>query len=240
MTDKRPEDLSPAEGPPHSDAVAAGSGDNTGQKVANPSINEAQWPLFKKAVSVTVEIQTDDGTGAGVIVTSDGLILTAYHVIKGAKKIVVRRCSLQKKSRSLVCRGKYLADVILADKQADVAVLQMRRPPKNLPICTLGNSDELEKNAPLYRVGRDQVPLAAGYLLNFGKYKRIAEIEIGMPNAPGASGGPIFDIAGQVVAIALRGNFDSELPPCSFAIPINALLRRIFRDKTVRQLLKEE
>jgi S1-C subfamily serine protease len=240
MTDKRPYDLSPADGPQRSDVVAAGSGDNTGQKVDNPSINEAQWPLFKKAVSVTVEIQTDDGTGAGVIVTSDGLILTAYHVVKDAKKIVVRRCSLQKKSRSLVCRGKYLVDVIIEDKQADIAVLKMRRPPKNLPSCTLGDSDNLEKNAPLYRVGRDQVPLAAGYLLSFGRYNRIAEIEIGMPNAPGASGGPIFDIAGRVVAIALRGNFESEMPPCSFAIPISAALRRLLKNKTVRQLLGDE
>src|SRR3990172_3491660 len=83
---------------------AKSSGGGGGKKVANPAINEAQWPLFKKAVRVAVEISTDGGTGAGVILTASGLILTAYHVVCGRpKKITVRRCSLRKKDRSIVC-----------------------------------------------------------------------------------------------------------------------------------------
>lgn len=219
--------------------VTTGAGDSSGKKVINPSINEAQWPLFEKAVEVAVEIKTGDGTGAGVIVTSDGLILTAYHVVRGCKKLYVRRLRLNKKGRSIICRGRYLADVVIYDRKADIAILQLRRPPPDLPSCRIGDSDTLETNAPLYRVGRDQVPLAAGYLLAFSKHQGVPELEVGMPNAPGASGGPIFDIAGQVVAIALRGNFDSVEPPCSYAIPINTVARRIFRRKAVRELMEK-
>ncbi len=237
MNDPRSRNKKAISGSPMSRMTDA-AGDGTGQKVTNPSINEAQWPLFKKAVRVAVEIKDEaGGTGAGVILTSDGLILTAYHVVRGSKKIIVRRCSLRKKDRSIVCRGKYQADVVLYDRRADIAVLQLRLPPKNLPSCTLGDSDKLEVNAPLYRVGRDTIPLAAGYLLKQGKYEGVDELEIGMPNAPGASGGPVFNGDGEVVAIALRGNFDSVEPPCSYAIPINAVARRLLRRKAVRELM---
>lgn len=236
MDDKRSRQRPAMGTSPRSDTVVA-SGDPPGQKVINPSINEAQWPLFKKAVKVAVEIKTEDGTGAGVILTSNGLILTAYHVIRGCRKIHVRRLSLRKKGRSIVCRGKYQADVVIYDRRADIAVLQLRLPPKRLPSCTLGNSDELEANAPLYRVGRDTIPLAAGYLLTTGKHEGVAELEVGMPNAPGASGGPLFNGDGEVVGIALRGNFDAVEPPCSYAIPINTVARRLLRRKAVRELM---
>lgn len=238
MNDSKPRKIPAADRSPRSDMVNSG-GDPPGKNIVNPAINEAQWPLFKKAVSVAVEIKVEDGTGAGVLLTSDGLILTAYHVVKGCKKIVVRRCSLRKKDRSIVCRGKYPADVVIYDKRADIAVLKLRQPPKNLPSCTLGNSDELKIGAALYRVGRDNIPLAAGYLLKFGKHEGVAELEVGMPNAPGASGGPVFNGDGEVVAIALRGNFDAVEPPCSYAIPINTVARRILRKKAVRELMDE-
>jgi len=236
MDDTRPRKRLAAKEPPRSDMVSSG-GNPPGKKIINPAINEAQWPLFKKAVRVTVEIKTEDGTGAGVILTPDGLVLTAYHVIKGCREIFVRRCSLRKKDRSIVCSGKFRADMVMIDRKADIAVIQLRLPPKGLPSCGLGDSDELEINAPLYRVGRDDMPLAAGYLLKRGKYEGVDELEVGMFNAPGASGGPLFDKKGRVVAIALRGNFDAVEPPCSYAIPINTVARRLLRRKAVRDLM---
>jgi len=220
--------------------AASNAASHAGQKVVNLSITEAQWPLFQKAVAVTVEVRTDDGSGAGVVLSPDGLILTAYHVIRGAKWVRVRRCSLHRRDKRIVRRGSYLADVIVIDRRADIALLKLRRPPKGLRGCRLGDANALSLKAPLYRVGRDKVPLAAGYLMAVGKFKGVNEFEIGMPNAPGASGGPVFDEQGRVVAIALRGNFDTKLPPSSFAIPINTVATRLFRDAAVRKLLGEQ
>ena len=225
---------------PVNEVSRAEAGPGHGQKVINLAITAVQWPLFQKAVSVTVEVQTGDGSGAGVILTTDGLILTAYHVIRGAKRLTVSRCSLHLRSKRIVRRGRYRCDVIATDRKADIALIKMRRAPKNLRSCRLGDSDRLELHDPLYRVGRDKVPLAAGFLLAFGRHNGVAELEIGMDNAPGASGGPVFDGNGRVVAIALRGDFESKMPQRSYAIPIKVVCWRFFHSRDVRGLRRSD
>ncbi|MFA6603462.1 MAG: serine protease [Patescibacteria group bacterium] len=214
-----------------------------GKNGTDVCLPKAQWPLFKKAVDVTVEIDVNGSEkhwiGAGVVISKSGLVITAWHVVRGAKKIRVRRLRLDREtSKLVVARKRHVCDLVYADHKADIAVLKLRRPPLNLPVAALGDSDDLEKDDPLYRVGCDDTPIASGYLLSFGKENRLDEITVGMPSQSGSSGGPIFGIYGRVVAIALRTNADEKLPPCSYAVPINVIKRRVLRRRVIRELLE--
>ena len=238
MTDDRKYD-GRAPGQPLTTDVA---GEETGSGGTNVFLPNAQWPLFKKAVAVAVEVDVmnrgDGKTGAGVVISKSGLVLTAWHVVQGAKKIRIRRMKLDRKtSKLVVAKKRHVCELVYADHRADVAVIKMRRPPRNLRVSVLGDSAELKKDSPLYRVGRDDVPIASGYLMSFDKCEGIDEIAVGMPAYPGSSGGPLFDIKGRVVAIALRANADEKLPPCSYAIPINVVVRRLLNRHAIRELL---
>lgn len=200
-------------------------------------VKEAQWPLFRQAVSVTVEVRTADGTGAGALLTSNGLILTALHVVAGGKPIYVRRCRFDVKTRTVRLKGRYRADVVARDRQADIAIIKLRQPPAGLPRCRLGDSRKLRHGSALYRVGRDNIQLASGYILNFGTNAGIREIEVGMPTDDGASGGPVFDAKGRLVAVALRAALGEKQPMMLYAIPLHVVARRIFRQPEVERLL---
>lgn len=207
-------------------------------------IPEAQRPLFSRLAAVTVEVRklTEDGYGAGsgVVLTADGLILTAHHVITRSRVVRVRRLHLDKKRWHLWTYGTYTADVVWRDRRADVSVLKLRKPPPDLAFAEIGSPDTLEIGDALYRVGRDVVPLAAGYVLDLGKHDRLPEIDVGMHAQPGSSGGPIFDKEGRLVAICLRYQSDDKMPPKAHGIPLSSVKTRIFRRKEIRDLLSPE
>ncbi len=208
--------------------AASGRPDIVDGKKDNEAVTDEQWPLFRHAVRVMVEVNIGESYGAGVILTEDGLILTAQHVVAGAKKITVRRFRLDRQSRRLVpLKRKRRAHVIFEDKKADIALVKIDRPGGRLPFAKLGDSTKLEVETPLYRVGRDDIPLGCGYVTSFGRCRGIKEVTVSMQADYGSSGGPVFDIKGRVVGIALRVNVDKKLPPSSYVIPIDAALRRL-------------
>ncbi len=197
-------------------------------KKDNPAVTDEQWPIFRHAVRVMVEVNLGESYGAGVILTENGLILTAQHVVAEAKKITVRRFRLDRQSRKLVpLKRKRRARVIFEDKKADIALIKIDRPGGRLPVAKLGDSTKLEVETPLYRVGRDDIPLGCGYITSFGRHRGIKEITVSMQADFGSSGGPVFDIHGKVIGIALRVNADKKLPPTSYVIPIDVVLRRL-------------
>lgn len=189
-------------------------------------------PLFKKITSSTVEVLYKGCFGAGVVLTESGLILTAHHVVDGAKVVRIRRCRLMK-DWGLSKGRKYLADVVFTHKKADIAVLKIRHPPKLVP-AWIGSSKKLPPEVALFRVGADDNPLGSGYLKSRSTEQGIPELTISMNADVGSSGGPIFDPAGRLVAIALRHVPFAKMPQMiSYAIPIDAILTRIKRRRLV-------
>ena len=216
---------------------------NGKEETLKVSANDKQWPLFKNLVSKSVCVRMSDNQsdGAGVIIGSNGLILTAWHVLKRHGKPYVHCLRLNKKKGELtIIKTGRRADLIYRDVKADIAVIKVREPLKSMRPAQIGDC-QIWTGAPLYRVGVDNAnPLASGYLIGWDRCNGLKELEIAMPAGAGCSGGGVFDIEGQLVGIALRAIYDDIDPPCCYAIPLDVVQKRIFRRRCVKQYLPAE
>jgi len=175
------------------------------------------------------------GLGSGVIVTSDGYILTNNHVIEGADEIIVY---LPDNNRKLD------AKIIGRDPGTDVAVIKVDG--KNLPTIPLGNSDKLEVGEWVIAIGS---PFGYAQTVTRGMVsaKGRSSIRIGGdPNKVwfdfiqtdaainlGNSGGALINIHGELIgintAIATGSVFSQSNAGVGFAIPIN-LAQYVMKD----------
>lgn len=163
-----------------------------------------------------------ESVGSGFIISSDGYILTNYHVIKGANQIIV----------SLADRRELVAKVVGKDKLSDLALLKVNA--KHLPTVQLGSSAKLQVGQWVVAIGSPfgfQHSVTAGIVSAKGRSlpdpngDYVPYIQTDVPINPGNSGGPLFNMKGQVVGINSQiytrsGGFMG----LSFAIPIDVAM----------------
>ncbi len=157
------------------------------------------------------------GMGSGVIISSDGYVLTNNHVVRGADEVDV----------TLSDRRTIPAKVVGTDPKTDVAVLKVEA--KDLVPAPLGNSDAAEVGEWVLAVGSpfglDQT-VTAGIISAKSRQMDIADyedfIQTDAAINPGNSGGPLVNLKGQVIgintAIASRTGGNNGV---GFAIPSN-------------------
>lgn len=157
--------------------------------------------------------------GTGFVVTKDGLIVTNYHVIAEGSSAVAK----------LPDGATYfLEGVVASDKERDVAVV--RATGKNFRPLPLGNSDRVEVGQEVVAIGN---PLSLESTVSNGIISGIRTadnlggrfLQVTAPISPGSSGGPLFNMAGEVVGITtlyLKGGEN-----LNFAIPINDAKRQL-------------
>jgi serine protease Do len=140
------------------------------------------------------------GEGSGFIVSADGYILTNAHVVDNADEVTVKTTD----------RREYTAKVVGVDAQTDVAVLKIEA--KNLPTVRLGDPSKLRPGEWVVAIGSP-----------FGFENSVtAGIQTDVAVNPGNSGGPLFNLDGEVVGInsqiySRTGGYMGV----SFAIPID-------------------
>lgn len=218
---------------PGTDAPAQGS--NPSVIVVNPSNNTVSTGSYSDVATAVhetvVEISTEivqtsslfgqyvtGGAGSGVIISADGLILTNYHVIAGATKIVAR----------LSDGTEYEAKVTGSDSETDIALLRVEA--KNLKFATMGNSDALVVGQEVVAIGNPLGELG-GSVTNgiVSALDREVEIEGEVMNLlqtnaavnPGNSGGGLFNLAGELVGVVNAKSSGTGIEGIGFAIPIN-------------------
>jgi serine protease Do len=166
--------------------------------------------------------------GSGVIIESDGLVVTNHHVIEGADSVMV----------VLNDRREFRAEVVGADAAADLALLRID-PPSSLPALPMGDSDNLEVGDLVLAIGN---PFGIGQTVTSGIISALSRtgprvgsdlsfIQTDAAINPGNSGGALVTIDGELVgvntAIFTRGGGSIGI---GFAIPIDlvkALVRSI-------------
>jgi len=136
--------------------------------------------------------------GSGVIVRTDGLVVTSHHVIRDAEEITV----------VLADRREFEAKVLLRDTQSDLAFLQLMTKEK-LPFLALRDSDQLEVGELVLAIGN---PFGVGQTVTQGIISALARTAAGVSDYqffiqtdaainPGNSGGALVDMAGRLIGI---------------------------------------
>jgi len=166
------------------------------------------------------------GLGSGIIVKSDGLILTNYHVVHGASGIQV----------TLQDGRKFAADVLGKDIRSDLAVIKIQA--DNLPAAELGDSSLLKAGQWVMAIGNpfgyllkdNQATLTVGVIsathrrlidLGFGAGPYYFDlIQTDAAINPGNSGGPLVNLKGQVIGINMAiFSTSGSFTGLGFAIP---------------------
>jgi hypothetical protein len=193
--------------------------------------------IAKAANGVVVSIITSDkdghpvAQGTGFLVTKDGRIVTNYHVIKGANAAIVKMPD-----------GAFyeVEGVVAFDKTRDLAIIKAHG--QNFRIVSLGNSDRVQVGEEVVAIGS---PLSLESTVSSGIVSGIRNIEdeggkflqVTAPISPGSSGGPLFNMAGEVVGITtlyLKGGEN-----LNFAIPINDAKSMLSTDTKVHDFSAE-
>ncbi len=157
-------------------------------------------PFFRQFFGNQFQIpreQREHALGSGVLITSDGYILTNNHVIKNATSIKVL----------LSDKRTFDAKVVGADSQTDVAVVKIGG--RNLPTVTLGDSSGLHVGDIVMAFGN---PFGLNFTVTRGAVSALNRSEGGIENIqnfiqtdapinPGNSGGALVNVEGQVVGI---------------------------------------
>jgi serine protease Do len=163
------------------------------------------------------------GAGSGVIITSNGYILTNNHVVSGSKKNGIKV--------QLSDTREFKAKLIGTDKYTDLAVIKIDA--DNLPVAALGNSDEVDVGHIVFAIGAPlglKSTMTQGIVSALGRNIGIIGDEYGIENFiqtdaavnPGNSGGPLVDVNGQVVGInSAIATTNARYQGYSFAIPMN-------------------
>jgi len=165
------------------------------QSVVIVRTKEIDLPSSKQAISII------DGLGSGVLISADGKILTAAHVVQTADVASVEFPDGQ----------EIIARVIGTDVRSDVALLQLKQVPSGIAPATLGDSNKLEVGDEIFVVGAPygiSQTLTAGHLsgrhwLNKNDASATA-VEFLQTDAAvngGSSGSPVFNLDGEVVGI---------------------------------------
>ncbi|MBL8201664.1 MAG: DegQ family serine endoprotease [Chromatiales bacterium] len=155
--------------------------------------------------------------GSGFIISADGEILTNAHVVDGADEIMVKLADNSEKP----------AKLIGLDKASDVALLKIDA--KDLPVVRLGDSSSLEVGDWVLAIGSpfglehtatQGIVSAVGRSLPDGNYVPFIQTDVAVN--PGNSGGPLFNIKGEVVGINSQiYSRSGGYMGLSFAIPVN-------------------
>jgi serine protease Do len=157
------------------------------------------------------------GQGSGFIVSSNGVILTNAHVVDGADEVNVR----------LTDKREFKAKVLGVDRQTDVAVIKIDA--RDLHTVKLGNPAEVKVGEWVLAIGAPfgfENSVTAGIVSAKGRTlpdeTYVPFIQTDVAVNPGNSGGPLFDMKGEVIGInsqifSRTGGYQG----LSFAIPID-------------------
>jgi serine protease Do len=187
----------------------------------NPFFND---PMFRRYFGVPDQGRgprdsVQQGLGSGVIISTDGYVLTNNHVVDGADEVKVAFGEPRK---------EFIASIVGRDEKADVAVLKIDA--TGLPAVTLGDSDKLEVGDTVLAIGN---PFGVGMTVTHGIVSALGRGGLGIedyedfiqtdaPINPGNSGGALLDSEGRLIgintAILSRTGGSNGI---GFAIPIN-------------------
>ena len=169
------------------------------------------------------------GIGSGFIINEEGYILTNYHVIEGAKEVVV----------TLSDGRDVSARVVNYDQARDVAMLKITDDSIKVPaVVELGDSDALKPGEQVVAIGSplskefnqtvtSGIVSAVNRTVQTSSGQQVNLIQTDAAITPGNSGGPLVNTKGEVVGINNMKISSDSVEGIGFSIPINEVKDRI-------------
>ena len=178
----------------------------------------SQWSWYGQS-------QVESGAGSGVIISSDGYILTCAHVVDGASTITVT-----------IDDKDYTATLVGEDTTSDIAVIKIDA--DGLTPATVGDSDSLKVGQSVMAVGNPLGELGGtvtgGMISALNRSVTIqgtsstntmSLIQMDASVSPGNSGGGLFNMNGELIGIVNAKSSSSDAEGLGFAIPINDAIK---------------
>jgi len=168
---------------------------------ATPALTDVIGSVMQSVVSIESG-GTSGGVGTGMILDRQGNILTNFHVVEGASRVVVR----------LSDGTAGVAEIVGTDPGSDLAVIRASISPQRLIPIAFGNSDRVRVGEPVFAIGN---PFGQTFSVTSGIVSAVQRVTTssftGRPIRgviqtdaalnPGNSGGPLFNAAGEVIGI---------------------------------------
>ena len=178
----------------------------------------SQWSWYGQS-------QVESGAGSGVIISSDGYILTCDHVVSGASNITVT-----------IGDKDYPATVVGEDSTSDIAVIKIDA--DGLTPAIVGDSDKLAVGDNVLAVGNPLGELGGTVtsgivsalnrsvsIQSSGSVNTMSLIQMDASVSPGNSGGGLFNMNGELIGIVNAKSSSSDAEGLGFAIPINDAIK---------------
>lgn len=200
--------------------------------VAQPLHGVTIQEIVKREGPASVFIETFDGagkplkTGSGFIVSDDGKVITNYHVIDQAFRIKVH-----------LPDGDKHEDITIQahDLRRDFAILKLMA--MDLPTVRLGNSKKVEVGEKVIAIGSPQglfntvTDGICSAIRDTGEGYKL--IQLSAPISPGSSGGPLFNVNGEVIGITTASVVADKSQNLNFALPINYVTPYLQENDTI-------
>jgi putative serine protease PepD len=196
-----------------------------GRGVVNITTTTLEYDFFLRPVPM------ESGTGSGAVIDDQGHIVTNFHVVRNAQRLEV----------TLPDKTKHTAEVVGADPNNDLAVIQIDAPKVRLTPIPLGTSKGLQVGQKVLAIGNPyglERTLTTGIISSLGRSiqaenGRVIEdiIQTDAAINPGNSGGPLLNSQGEIIGIntAIYSPSNSGSVGIGFAIPADTV-RRITKD----------
>lgn len=176
--------------------------------------------IISKVKPSVVFIETSAGSGSGIVIESNGYVLTNAHVVSGVNSATIKFANGQSYSGTVTGR----------DENIDLALLKVNA--INLTPATLGNSDFIEQGDPVFTFGyplgiEGDVAFKDGTLSRRQKIDGATYLEISAQILPGNSGGPLINQSGEVIGVNTLARGAGKIggvligETLKYAIPIN-------------------
>ena len=160
-----------------------------------------------------VMIQADNSIGSGFVISSDGYIVTNFHVVKDSKFVNVK----------MIEENKYISNVsvVKVNPARDLALLKAETN-KGLPAVILGNSDNIRIGEQVVAIGNPEGlenTISDGLVSGIRETDGMKFIQTSVPVTGGSSGGPLVNMQGEVIGVISSGLPKEGNINC--AVPIN-------------------
>ena len=188
--------------------------------------------VYKRAAPAIVLVVTDQSLGSGVVISSQGEVLTNWHVIQGASRMAVvfkpQKGVENKKTLAFV------ATPVKVDQVIDLALLKIQAPPQNMSVLSLGEITSVEVGQEVHLIGHPD-----GKIWTYTASKIISQIrpnyqwtgadkllhqggviQTQTPVDPGTSGGQLLNDQAEIIGI---NSFRDENNELNYAIAVDGI-----------------